>query len=140
MIAALRGLLAGLVMSGAGASASAANLSGHYLVTLTGHPSSQNGVQYCATLVSDGRSEHYRVGGTMTLEDQEGRSFAGTWFATHGAAMFEVPLPVYSGHSSFIVFSGQFGQKQISNTVFTEVLNGSPSFEGSFTAVRNGCT
>ncbi len=117
----------------------AAGLSGRYLVTLKGNPSSFNGPQYCATLVADGSTQGYRESGTVMLTDQEGRSFPGTWFADHGAASFEVPLPVYSNTSSFIVFSGQFGKPQITHTTVTEVLNGTPAFDGSFTAVKNGC-
>ena len=130
---------AALSAAGWSAPVHAAGIAGRFLVTLTGHPTSANGTQYCATLVAGGSTLGFAVSGTLTLQDAEGRSYPGTWFVDHGAASFEVPLPLFSDKPSFIVFSGVIGNHQISQTAVTEVLNGAPAFDGSFTAVRNAC-
>jgi hypothetical protein len=132
--------LLGLAALAATPAASAAGLSGNYLITLRGHPNSANGTQYCATLAATGSTENYANSGTVTLQDEEGRSYPGTWFVSHGIALFEIPLPAYSSSPSFIVFSGKLGAPELANATFTEVLNGTPAFDGTFTAVKNGCS
>ncbi len=132
----LRKLAAAVVLLGAsftGASA-ANNLTGNYLITVQGRPSSLDGLMLCATLVEDGSTLEYKNSGTLTLKQLDnGATLTGSWFTKNFAVTFEVSDPDIT-----VVFSGVLGHAQIQGTSFIQIYHGTTIAGGTFTATK-GC-
>ncbi len=132
----LRSCVAALPLLALGAPAFAAtNLTGSYLITVTGHPAGVTGQTLCAVLVEDGSTLGFANSGTFTIVNTAGGTpVPGRWFTRNFAVTFEAPL----SQDGFIVFSGVLGSAKITGSSFVQVINGQPDVGGTFTATK-GC-
>lgn len=128
-------MLTASMLAMSGPALAATNLTGNYLLTLSGHPSSVNGALLCAVLVENGSTLNFVNGGTLTLYNSTGQSISGVWFTKNHGVTFEA-----SQGTNFLTFSGLLGTPQITNTTWIEVNQNQPLVGGTFTAQKGACS
>lgn len=128
-----RDMLLALPILGAATTASAANLTGNYLVTI--HAVGAQDQQVCYTLNQTGAVLNFPVSGTWSVA---GNPEAGYFFVTrHQLQLFGVAYGLFYDLTGTI--DSQLHTVVGTSFVVANAGNATPAVGGTFTAARNGC-